>query len=306
MDHASLSALCSMTVTPVLKRTLHWMGNGLAIIGIFFVILRLYRDWHVRDLSYISLNIWLAVTCLAIFYCFDSFLLAFAWRRILKSLGVDVSRAWSIKIYGISQLAKYVPGNVFHIAGRQALGMSAGISGGILAKSTGWEIGLISVSGAVFSWLVLPLLIPFVTLPTSIALILLTIVGLGYILYRFFSFHLFLAFIYQISFLLISGGIFVILLGALVQNEGGEHLQAWIFICSAYVVAWLVGLVTPGAPAGVGVRELILLFLLKGLVNDEDLLMAVVLGRILTFAGDLLFFSLSSFFLMIKKEIKNE
>lgn len=116
-----------------------------------------------------------------------------------------------------------------------------------------------SVSGAVFSWLVLPLLIPFVTLPANIGLILLTIVGLGYSLYRFFSFHLFLAFIYQISFLLISGGIFVILLGALVQNEGG-HLQAWIFICSAYAVAWLVGLVTPGVPAGVGVRELILLF----------------------------------------------
>ncbi|NIG98135.1 MAG: hypothetical protein G5701_02350 [Serratia symbiotica] len=301
MEHASLSTLCSMTVTPVLKRTLHWIGNGLAIIGIFFVILRMYREWHVRDLSCISLNIWLAVACLAIFYFFDSFLLAFAWRRILKSLGVYVSRAWSIKIYGISQLAKYVPGNVFHIAGRQALGMSAGISGGILAKSIGWEIGLISVSGAVFSWLVLPLLITFVTLPASIALILLTIVGLGYILYRFFSFHLFLAFIYQISFLLISGGIFVILLGALLQNEGGAHLQEWIFICSAYVVAWLVGLVTPGAPAGVGVREFILLFLLKGLVNDADLLIALVLGRILTFAGDLLFFSLSSFFFMIKK-----
>lgn len=284
-----------MTVTPVLKRTLHWIGNGLAIIGIFFVILRLYRDWHVRDLSYISLNIWLAVTCLAIFYCFDSFLLAFAWRRILKSLGIDVSRAWSIKIYGISQLAKYVPGNVFHIAGRQALGCLP-VFLVYLVKSTGWELGLISVSGAVFSWLVLPLLILFVTLPASIALILLTIVGLGYILYRFFSFHLFLAFICQISFLLISGGIFVILLGALVQNEGGSIYKRGYLYAVHYVVAWLVGLVTPGAPAGVGVRELILLFLLKGLVNDEDLLMAVVLGRRLTFAGDLLFFSLSSFF----------
>lgn len=67
-----------MTVTPVLKLTLQWIGNGLAIIGIFFVILRLYRDWHVHDLSYISLNIWLAITCLAIFYCFDSFLLVFS------------------------------------------------------------------------------------------------------------------------------------------------------------------------------------------------------------------------------------
>lgn len=139
MDHASLSALCSMTVTPVLKRTLYWMDNGLAIIGIFFVILQLYRDWHVRDLSYISLNIWLAVTCLAIFYCLTVSYWLLPGARYL-SLGVDISRAWSIQIYGISQLAKYVPGNVFHITGWQASGMSASISGGILAKSTGWKI----------------------------------------------------------------------------------------------------------------------------------------------------------------------
>ncbi|MDZ7598490.1 MAG: hypothetical protein U5J82_09410 [Desulfobacterales bacterium] len=29
-------------------------------------------------------------------------------------------------------------------------------------------------------------------------------------------------------------------------------------LCGAYVIAWLAGLVTPGAPAGVGVRELVL------------------------------------------------
>lgn len=287
-------------MTPILKRILHWIGSGLAIIGIAFVILRLTRDWQVRDLSYISLNVWFFVISLALIYCFAGSFLGLAWYGILKSLGADVSRAWSIKTYGISQLAKYVPGNVFHIVGRQALGMVAGIPGGVLAKSSVWELGLIAVSGAVFLWLILPLLTPLVPLSVCIVLMLLTIGVLGSLLYKFFSVHLFLAFIFQITFLLISGGVFVALLCAIVQSEG-LILKDWVFIGGAYVVAWLVGLVTPGAPAGVGVRELVLLFLLNGLVVEENLLVAVVLGRILTVAGDFLFFSMSSFFLVRKK-----
>jgi hypothetical protein len=64
---------------------------------------------------------------------------------ILKRLGVDVSHACSVEIYGIFQLARHVPGNVFHITGRQALVMSNGISSRILAKLTDLELGFISV-----------------------------------------------------------------------------------------------------------------------------------------------------------------
>jgi uncharacterized membrane protein YeaQ/YmgE (transglycosylase-associated protein family) len=44
-------------------------------------------------------------------------------------------------------------------------------------------------------------------------------------------------------------------------------------ICGAYVVAWLAGLLTPGAPA--------------------DLLTAIVLGRIVTVFGDVVFYLLA-------------
>lgn len=64
----------------------------------------------------------------------------------------------------------------------------------------------------------------------------------------------------------------------------------WIPLSGVYVLAWLAGLVTPGAPAGVGVRELVLLFLLKGIVAEADLLLAVVLGRVVTVVGDFGFF----------------
>jgi uncharacterized membrane protein YbhN (UPF0104 family) len=61
-------------------------------------------------------------------------------------------------------------------------------------------------------------------------------------------------------------------------------------LCGAYVVAWLAGLVTPGAPAGIGVREIVLLLLLGSSVAEADLLLVVVLGRIVTMVGDILYF----------------
>jgi len=51
----------------------------------------------------------------------------------------------------------------------------------------------------------------------------------------------------------------------------------------------------PGAPAGVGVRELVLLFLLKNVVAEAELLLAVVLGRLVTVMGDLLFLGVTFF-----------
>ncbi|CAI1813117.1 Uncharacterised protein family (UPF0104) [Serratia quinivorans] len=284
------------------KRTMNLAGSALALIGIIFVVLRLHRDWKSFDLSYINIKDWLFIASLVVLYSLASVLLALAWRHILKKLNVDVTRAWSVKIYGISQLAKYVPGNIFHIAGRQALGMFSGVSGKALAKSSLWELGLISVAGGIFGWLVLPLLFPGMPIFISIILTLLTIAGVVLFLHRYFGFNISIAFILQFVFLIISGVLFVCILNITMQ-KGESNPQVWMFMGSAYVVAWLVGLVTPGAPAGVGVREVVLFSLLKIWVLDADLLVAVILGRMVTVVGDLLFFS-TSFLMTIKKSAR--
>jgi uncharacterized membrane protein YbhN (UPF0104 family) len=73
-------------------------------------------------------------------------------------------------------------------------------------------------------------------------------------------------------------------------NEGSVTASQFFLSCGAFVIAWLAGLVTPVAPAGIGVREFVLLFLLKGLVLESDLLVTVLLSRVVTVAGDVLFF----------------
>ena len=63
-----------------------------------------------------------------------------------------------------------------------------------------------------------------------------------------------------------------------------------VFVCGSYVVAWLACLVTPGAPAGVGIREVVLFTLLNPVVSEADLLAAIIFGRIVTVGGDVLFY----------------
>jgi len=52
------------------------------------------------------------------------------------------------------------------------------------------------------------------------------------------------------------------------------------------LLAWLAGFLTPGAPSGAGVREIIMHVFLGNMVSIELLLMAMVIHRVVAAAGD--------------------
>ena len=294
MDHAAVPAarLEILAVRPILKRTLHWGGSAVAIAGIVFVALRLYGYGAEIDFARFDLTAWSVVAVLALIYGLSNLMLALAWWNLLGQFGARTSRRWAVRVYGISQIAKYVPGNIFHLAGRQAMGMAAGLAGWPLAKSAVWELGLISATGGLFGFLALPFLLPGLPTTASAGLFAASIGIAAILLLRFFGLPVARAFGWHVGFLATSALLFVGLVELLVDNPVAG-LEFWLPLGGAYVLAWLIGLVTPGAPAGVGVRELVLLFLLKGAVNEADLLLAVVLGRMVTVAGDLGFFGVS-------------
>jgi uncharacterized membrane protein YbhN (UPF0104 family) len=278
-----------LSVSPALRRRLHWAGSLLAVAGIGFVAVRLRSSWSTLDLSAIGAVDWAWIALLSLTYGAANLCLASAWWHLLRHFGAQERRIDAIRLYGISQLAKYLPGNVFHLAGRQALGMSAGIPAGILARSMLWELTSIGVAGALFGWLVLPRLLPALPVPAAVLLMLASSVVLLNLLRSRASTHASLALLWQLCFLTISAGVFVSLVDRLGGLDGGA--SSWLLIGGAYVFAWLVGLVTPGAPAGAGVREMILLAVLKDTTADTGLLLAVLFGRIVTVLGDLWFFT---------------
>lgn len=61
---------------------------------------------------------------------------------------------------------------------------------------------------------------------------------------------------------------------------------------AAYSLAWVFGFVVPGAPGGIGVRELVLTLLLAPVIGKDTVAVLGVLHRLLTVAGDFLVYLL--------------
>ena len=276
-----------------LKHILHWVGSTLALTGIVFVVLRL-NDYSTQvDFSHFNAFTWLFVAIFTFIYGLANIFLALAWWKLLMYFGAYTSHLWAIRTYGVTQLAKYVPGNIIHLASRQVLGLAAGISGWPLAKASIWELGLISITGALFFILILPQLLPLLTVTIAAIIFSSLLIVIFFLLKQYVGLVIAQAFGLYTAFLIVSGTIFVGLLILLLDDFYISPLQTLIF-GGSFIVAWLIGLVTPGAPAGVGVREFILVMLLQTLVPVPDLLLAILLSRIVTVGGDMLFFLLTS------------
>ncbi len=284
-------------MTSSFKRNLHWIGSFLAVSGIVFVAFRMNELSSQLDFSHFDRLMWFGLGGLALVYALANIMLAFAWRSLLVYFGASIEKIDAVKIYGMTQLAKYVPGNIMHLASRQAMGIASGIPGWPLAKAVVWELGIISFTGGCFLILTLPQFLPIISIPISI----ISFIGILCLLLvcckRYIDLNVARTLGWHTTFLGISGMVFVGVLALVVLKDGADcSMQPGeiLLFCGAFVGAWLVGLITPGAPAGVGVRELVMMFLLKGLVKESDLVLAVIISRMVTVLGDVIFFLYAS------------
>lgn len=271
------------------RRALQWLGSSIAIAGIVFVGLRLRTYGAQVDLSTFQAMTAFVVLGSTLVYGLANGLLALAWWKLLAYFGSGPDRSAAVRIYGLSLLAKYVPGNILHLAGRQAMGVAQGLGGWSLAKSSLWELGLISSAGMLFFFLVLPNFLPLfkIWMATACFVAVLTVAALG--LRRIFSPLIATAFRFYMLFLLVSGMVFAALAMS-VAEPGSVSVVKVLTLCAAFNLAWVIGLITPGAPAGIGVREMVLIALLGGLLPEADILLSVLLSRAVTIFGDILFF----------------
>ena len=263
------------------------IGMALAACSVAYVAARFlqYRD----DLpaAQTPRAVWIAVPAFALVYAASGVLLACAWRDLLAAEGQPAGLRWSIKTYGLSQLGKYIPGNVFQFVGRQFMGASGGLPHGVLARSSLHELLGLAAAGALISLWALPLIdgrlswlsTPIVCAGAVVLALAATRLVAGPLIARVLGAHL--------LFLFAAALIFLGLLGLVAPHPPPA---ARLSICGAYTAAWLAGFATPGAPAGLGVRELVLLFLLGGQMEEETLLVTVALARVITVVGDALFF----------------
>lgn len=252
---------------------------------------------------------------------------AWAWQLLLGNMGEHQPVSRLIAIMAVSQFGKYLPGNVAHIAGRSALALTHGISGRALSASVAIEtilallacmaVGAFTFTISSYQPYQLALNLPGDGWWRLIAFglaILLTAFLLGCRFkdgrtlamripssktkkpegrWKWSLRSLVLAFAsYCANYLLIGVGLWAIAFSLKLDMD----TDYW-YLAGSFAFSWLVGFITPGAPAGLGVREGTMMLLLAGPGQQDAWLALVAASRVATLVADAFWFGIGIWFL---------
>lgn len=280
------------------KKICNIVGGVLALISIVFVAFRVSKYWNQIPDDTFTIKLFMLVLVMGCGYGMANFILSAVWKILMTNFQQYISKRNATKIYGMTQLAKYVPGNIFQLVGRQALAMSYGFSGRAIAICSILELLFLMLAGVSFITWIVPLFFSALNVYYSI-LIYFFVVGVFIIVCEKLKKQYFISVFFRYSaFLIISGSIFLCIL-YFVADKWTVKFELILPIIGTYVIAWLAGFVTPGSPAGVGIREFVLILMLKPFFSEMDIVLAAVLGRVVTILGDCFYYAYS---LLLKKE----
>lgn len=283
-------------------------GYGIVLAACVFVVSRIIDSGIGAAIVRHGTVLLATVAAGSVLYASAGLLLAAAWIRLLGWCGQPPPSARSgVAIYARTQIAKYLPGNVFHLLGRHLAGRSAGLGHTPMVCAAWFESVTLVSAAAVLSLVGLatwgsfgtPRLLPLLATALAFALIapfamatLLPLIsrltgqrmpaervaGLGtgivvpYLLYvTFFS----------------AAGAILWLQAFGLGETGPTLLPAVVSIAAG---AWILGFLTPGAAAGLGVREALLIAGLSDGLGVENAALVALAFRATTLIGDTLFF----------------
>lgn len=228
-------------------------------------------------------------------------ILAYSWYLLINKYNSNFKLKNSIMIISLSQLAKYIPGNIAHLVGRLLLASHWFKKTTILKTMIVESIILIFVA-SIFSFMwegsyTYIKSIYLVGYSTYIFSFFVSIITLLYILRRRYSWSqirifIVIALMYSISFLLY--GILIYLLFVHVFDV--YSLSIWQCTIT-FAMAFLVGYILPGAPGGIGVREAIFILLFaNSSITESIIFQVIIIIRIIAISGDLSLFIIANFY----------
>ncbi|MEM6251653.1 MAG: YbhN family protein [Cyanobacteria bacterium P01_D01_bin.156] len=284
----------------MVKRILRWLLFG----GILFFLAKTLKDhWQeVRTLqitgaTWALLTIALGITLMAHIWS------GWVWHWILRTIGQSRNGQWSTAVYLKTNIAKYLPGNVWHFYGRvralQTTGASTGaaivgvvlepllmaaaalclaaISFSTTVANTRWLLlgcgaVLVAMLVAIHPRLLNPILKRLGTAKAKAQGLTVTNSTLRLQTYPLRSL------LGEIGFVVLRGLGFMMTLVALQALEPSQ----FVLVLGTFSVAWLAGLVVPGAPGGVGVFEAVAIALLGNQIPNGLLISSVALYRLIS------------------------
>lgn len=285
------------------KAAVSFIGNGLTFVAIVFVIAKSYQQFQEMpavSLNYascfgIAISILFNIVCLCLFSAI--------WRLSLLAIGEKVHWKTAFRVYAASNLAKYIPGNVFQFVGRYSLARIEGISRQSIFISLGLETAIMLGTAAL---LAIPSAIIFgkwefledVLKRSPILLIILasvSLIGLYFIKYKIPSIvikavrltkllpitlssliNLIIWFIYGLSICLVYSLLWP-------ESPGiSVYFFAW-----GFAAAWMAGYLVPGSPGGLGIREAVLYAIFSTTIGGGVAATLFIVMRLNSIAADI-------------------
>ncbi len=296
------------------RRALRVIGWAIVAVTLYYFTVAVARHWSQIAAWSPGWQAWAIVFAAIFFYATALLLLAELWHGLVQGTQDQTfSRALTFSTYSKTQIAKYLPGNVFQYLSRHIVMADHGASQGGLALANILEIctlilvaGLFALIGFTFGAaphaLELSEVIPIHWLvPTAMVIAIFLIIRITRKLRTLPNTPSRQRLIYG----LLLASIFFLAMGftllVLVGLVSGDYDPAIIVIA---VTSWLLGYVTPGAHGGIGIREFVLLIFLQAHIPEAEALIAIGLFRVFTSLGDLAFFIGGAFLWRISPRVE--
>ncbi len=208
-----------------------------------------------------------------------------------------------IGVHALTQIGKYLPTNTFHLIGRHAVLRRSGLSDAALLRASFSEVAFLLVVAAGLAVLgAHDELATHLDLdPRTLAIIGAVLTALIFIVATsmrgrlkalsspFLTGRVAVAAMAAVAvyclFFTLSGSILRVLLTEAIRVPAPPDIGR---LTSYAAISWSIGFVSPGAAAGIGVRETILILLLDGVIAPAPATSVAVAYRLVTTAGDLI------------------
>lgn len=292
------------------RSLLKWAGRLLSLAAVAYVLWEISKTppnvWH-RLLSPGGLGVLLGMSAV---YGLSLFCVLVSWRRLLTQTGRDkLDLAECASVYATFQIQKYLPGNVMHQVSRYAFLRQAGISHKVVLWSSVSEVLLLLAAGFTVASITLgPVVLhKLVSVGPETAMIIaaclvLAIIALAAVIWatRRNSYvaqltglarselpSILLALLLLVVFFLVTGVILFML--AQFIHRGGNQLGLSDII-GLNSLSWLAGFLTPGAPGGIGIREVVLVEGASIEDHSSGMVATAAAYRLVSTLGDVAFF----------------
>lgn len=311
-----------------MKKIVKIAGNLLMIAAIVFLV----KKFVDMDVDFAQLAEPQVLGALAISFAVQTAVVVFGtfpWLVFTQSLsGKKIPFSAAMPVYTKSNIYKYVPGNVFQYIGRNQLAADMSISHVDVACATIFDIlfcvlwtGIISVIflGGALSELLAKygknLVIVFsagiVIAAAAAVMIRVKFKGKvkGYMARYLKAFEkgnrmkLSQGVVYYLLQNIVSAAMYFICLHLVFGGSLGFSELA--SLTGAFMFAWIIGFVTPGAPGGIGIRESVMLFVC-GDKYEEKVLLFVLAIRISSILADIAALFIGRIYLAVKQKKNKE